>query len=163
MHMANLAQTVNFLQALILTEGDKMLLTPTYHVFDMYKVHQDATLLETRIENETSYIQNGESLPQVNLSASIDRAGNVHASLCNLDPNAVANVEIMLAGMEAVEQVSGQILTAKDMSIHNTFSQPENLKPTTLDTFSLTGQTVTVQLAPMSVTVLKFVGKGHDS
>jgi alpha-N-arabinofuranosidase len=65
--------------------------------------------------------------------------------------------------MEAVDQVSGQILTAKDMSMHNTFSQPENLKPTTLDTFSLTGQTVTVQLAPMSVTVLKFVGKGHDS
>jgi alpha-N-arabinofuranosidase len=65
--------------------------------------------------------------------------------------------------MEAVEQVSGQILTAKDMNIHNTFSQPENLKPTALETFSLTGQTVTVQLAPMSVTVLKFVGKGYDS
>jgi alpha-N-arabinofuranosidase len=162
-HMANLAQTVNVLQALILTEGDKMLLTPTYHVFDMYQVHQDATLLETRVENETSYIQNGESLPQVNISASRDEAGSVHASLCNLDPNAVANVEIMLSGMEAVEQVSGQILTAKDMNIHNTFSQPENLKPIALDTFSLTGQTVTVQLAPMSVTVLKFVGKGHDS
>jgi len=80
-HMANLAQMVNVLQALFLTEGDKMLLTPTYHVFDMFQVHQDATLLETRIENETSYIQNGESLPQVNLSASKDRAGNVHTSL----------------------------------------------------------------------------------
>jgi alpha-N-arabinofuranosidase len=120
-------------------------------------------LLETRVENETSYIQNGESLPQVNISASRDEAGNVHCSLCNLDPNAVANVEIMLAGMEAVEQVSGQILTAKDMNMHNTFSQPENLKPTALDTFSLNGQNVTVQLAPMSVTVLKFVGKGHNN
>jgi alpha-N-arabinofuranosidase len=87
----------------------------------------------------------------------------VHASLCNLDPNAVANVEIMLAGMEAVEQISGQILTAKDMNMYNTFNQPENLKPIALDTFSFTGQTVTVQLAPMSVTVLKFVGKSHDS
>ena len=101
----------------------------------MYQVHQDATLLETRIENETSYIHNGERLPQVNLSASKDRAGNVHASLCNLDPNAVADVEMMLAGTEAVEQVSGQILTAKDMNMHNTFSQPEKLKPTALDTF----------------------------
>ena len=85
-HMANLAQTINVLQALILTEEDKFLLTPTYHVFDMYQVHQDATLLETSIENETGYIHNGERLPQINVSASKDETGIVHVSLCNLDP-----------------------------------------------------------------------------
>jgi len=159
-HMANLAQTVNVLQALILTEGDKMLLTPTYHVFDMYQVHQGATLLETTIENETYYLRPEESIPQINISASKDAAGCVHISLCNLDPNTIADVEISLSGRETANRVSGQILTAKDMSAHNTFSQPENLQPTTFQSFSLTGQTVRAQLAPMSVTVLKFVEEG---
>jgi len=155
-HMANLAQTVNVLQALILTEGEKILLTPTYHVFDMYQVHQGATLLETTIENETYYLHPKGSLPQINISASKDATGCVHISLCNLDPNAIADVEINLSDREAVNRVSGQVLTAKDMSAHNTFSQPENLQPTTFQSFSLTGQTARVQLAPMSVTVLKF-------
>jgi alpha-N-arabinofuranosidase len=156
-HMANLAQTINVLQALILTDGDKMLLTPTYHVFDMYKVHQDATLLETRVENETNYFHRGESLPQINISASKDEMGNVHVSLCNLDPNTIAEVEIKLSGMDAVGQVSGQILTAKDMQAHNTYDQPNHMKPIAFQSFSLAGQTVIAQLAPMSVTMLKFV------
>jgi len=162
-HMANLAQMINVLQALILTEGDQILLTPTYHVFDMYQVHQDATLLETRIENETSYLQSGDRLPQVNVSASKDNAGSVHVSFCNLDPNASADVIINLSGVDAIGHVSGQILTAHDMNAHNTFNQLENLKPTAFQSFSLTGQTVKVQLAPMSVTVLKIVEKRHHS
>ncbi len=162
-HMANLAQTINVLQALILTEGDKMILTPTYHVFDLYQVHQDATLLGTRIENAASYSQNEERLPQINLSASKDGAGRVHVSLCNLDPNAVVEVEIKLTGVKAIDQVSGQMLTASEMNAHNTFSQPENLKPTAFQSYSLTGETVRVRLASMSVTVLEIVGKGHDN
>jgi alpha-N-arabinofuranosidase len=156
-HMANLAQTINVLQALILTEEDKMLLTPTYHVFDMYQVHQDAFLLETRIENETGYIHNEERLPQINVSASKDEVGSVHVSLCNLDPNATTEVELTLFGLDAIGQVSGQILTAADMTTHNTFSQPESLKPAAFQSFSTAGQILTAELAPMSVTVLELV------
>lgn len=156
-HMANLAQTINVLQALILTEADRILLTPTYHVFDMYQVHQDATLLETRIENETSYILNGDQLPQINISASKDDEGIVHVSLCNLDPKEAAAVTLALSGAQAIANVSGQILTAEDMRMHNTFDQPERLKPVAFQSFSTSGQTVSVALAPMSVCVLALV------
>jgi alpha-N-arabinofuranosidase len=140
--MANLAQTINVLQALILTEGDQMVLTPTYHVFDLYQVHQDAALLDARIENAASYRQNEERLPQINLSASQDATDRVHVSLCNLDPNAAADAEIRLTGVKAIDQVTGQSLTASEMNAHNTFSQPENLKPTAFQSFSITGETV---------------------
>src|ERR1700761_1490432 len=74
--MANLAQTVNVLQALILTDKDKLLLTPTYHVFDLYKVHQDARLLAIRVSSP-DYSYGGEKIPAVNVSASRDSAGAV--------------------------------------------------------------------------------------
>jgi alpha-N-arabinofuranosidase len=154
-HMANLAQTINVLQALILTEGEGMLLTPTYHVFDMYQVHQDGTLLQTRVEDQAGYIHNGERLPQVNLSASKDEMGRVHISLCNLDPNNLAEVQLNLSGLDAIGQVSGQTLTAGAMNAHNTFDQPENLKPTAFQSFSIDEQILAAQLAPMSVTVLE--------
>jgi alpha-N-arabinofuranosidase len=153
-HMANLAQTVNVLQAPILTKEDKILLTPTYHVFDMYQVHQDAVLLETRVEDEAGYVHNGERLPQINVSASRDETDTVHISLCNLDPKATAEVKLFFSEVNAIGQVSGQILTAGDMTSHNTFSQPDNLKPAPFQSFSKAGQTLTAALAPMSVVVL---------
>jgi alpha-N-arabinofuranosidase len=156
-HMANLAQTVNVLQALILTDADKILLTPTYHVFDLYKVHQDASLLESSIENETRYRLNGEQLPQINLSASKDDKGVVHISLCNLDPKQTAKLEVNLSGTEAIRQVSGQILTAEDMRAHNTFEQPERIKPAAFQSYTASGKTVSLELAPMSVCVLALV------
>lgn len=154
-HMANLAQTINVLQALILTDQDRILLTPTYHVFDMYQVHQDATLLETRVEDEAGYIHNGERLPQINVAASRDEAGGVHVSLCNLDPKATAEVKLTFLGADTIGRVSGRILTAKDMTTHNTFDRPEQLKPAAFQSFSTSGRILTAELAPMSVTVLE--------
>ncbi|MCX6050244.1 MAG: alpha-N-arabinofuranosidase [Chloroflexi bacterium] len=156
-HMANLAQTINVLQALILTDNDKFLLTPTYHVFDLYQVHQDATLLETNVENSAAYEHNGESLTQISVSASQNGAGAVHVTLCNIDSRASAQVTLTLDGLDAIRPVTGRILTAPDMTAHNTFSQPETVKPAALQTFSFTAQQVTVQLAPMSVAVLSIV------
>jgi len=83
--MANLAQTVNVLQALILTDKEKMLLTPTYHVFDMYKVHHDATWLPLQV-NTPDYVLGDVKVPAVNASASRDKNGAVHITLVNLDP-----------------------------------------------------------------------------
>lgn len=154
-HMANLAQTVNVLQALILTEEDKLVLTPTYHVFDLYKVHQDATLLETTVESGAEYVRNGEGLPQVSVSASKDTEEKIHVSLCNIDNRSDANVTISLPGMDRIEHVSGKVITASDMKTHNTFNEPNALEPVDLQTFSFEGGQVSVQLKPMSIAVLE--------
>jgi alpha-N-arabinofuranosidase len=151
-HMANIAQTVNVLQAILLTEGDKLVKTPTYHVFDMYKVHQDAEAVELVCESGR-YQYGEESVPQVTASASRNQAGQIHISLCNLDPEHEAEVNCDLRGMEA-GRVTGTALTANAMNAHNTFDQPELVKPQPFDQAVIRGQTLTVKLPPMSVAVL---------
>ena len=153
-HMANLAQTVNVLQALILTNGADFILTPTYHVFDLYQVHQDATLLDATVENGASYTLNGESLPQLSVSASKNNAGVVHVSLCNLDSRTAAAVTLDLSSQATITGVSGRIVTADTMQAHNTFAQPEVVTTAALQTLSHNGQQVQVQLPPMAVAVV---------
>ena len=93
--MANIAQTINVLQAMILTDGEKMVLTPTYHVFDLFKVHQDALWIRTKVQSP-DYAMGKEKLPAVNCSASIDAAGKMHVSLCNLDPGTSQKVSCLV-------------------------------------------------------------------
>lgn len=153
-HMANLAQTVNVLQALILTNGAEFILTPTYHVFDLYQVHQGATLLETTIHNGHAYQWQAESLPQLSVSASKNGAGVVHVTLCNLDSRVPAAVVLDLPGMTAIQELSGRIVTAGTMQAHNTFAQPQAVTTTALSSLAHDGQQVTVQLPPMAVAVV---------
>lgn len=124
--MANIAQTVNVLQAMILTEGHKMLLTPTYHVFDMYKVHKDAQLLSLEVENN-EYCCNGEKLPQINVSSSQDKEGKIHISICNLNPSQDIEVDIDIRGT-TVKSVDGKFLTAQEMNAMNTFEDSNHVK-----------------------------------
>ncbi len=152
--MANLAQTVNVLQALVLTEGDKLVLTPTYHVFDLYKAHQNGTLLDTRFEIAAEYACGEERLPQISVSASQDPIGKINVTLCNLDSRSAADVTITLRGIAAAGPVTGSILTAADMTAHNTFAEPDAVQPARLDRLSLTAGALSVQLAPMSVALL---------
>jgi alpha-N-arabinofuranosidase len=152
--MANIAQTVNVLQAMILTEGEKMILTPTYHVFEMFKVHQDATKLDIEVSSGT-YELNGEQLPSVSASASKDKDGKVNISLCNLNHKEESTVTIELRGLiDQVEQVSGRLLSADETNTHNTFEQPENVKPVALESFTVENDQLTVTLPSMSVAVL---------
>ena len=111
-------------------------------------------MLETSIESSVDYVQDGESLPQISVSASRNAAGAVHVTLCNLDSRSAAAVTITLAGQDAIRQVAGRVLTAPEMTTHNTFSQPEAVKPADLQTLTFAGQQVNVQLAPMAVAVL---------
>jgi alpha-L-arabinofuranosidase len=151
--VANLAQTVNVLQAVILTNGDKMLLTPTYHVMEMYNVHQDALLLPLDIRvNE--YVFNGEKLPAVSASASRDKSGKVHISLVNIDPNKPQEVNISLRGMES-SKVSGRILTSGKVQDFNSFEKPDLLKPAEYKGFSLKKGELKVSLPAVSVVVLE--------
>jgi alpha-L-arabinofuranosidase len=154
--MANIAQVVNVLQAMILTDGKKMLLTPTYHVFSMYKVHQDAMMVPVQVASRL-YTSGSESLPAVNCSASIDSNGVMHVSLCNIDPGAAASVAMRLDNF-AAKSVAGEVLTAQRMNAHNSFDNPEVLKPTRFAGARLTGKELVVELPPMSVVVLTLDG-----
>jgi len=153
--MANLAQTINVLQALILTKAEKMILTPTYHVFEMYKVHQDAMLLPADLQCK-QYKFAGNSIPSLSFSASRNKAGKIHISLCNLDPNNPAEIVCELRGYEA-KSITGRLLTASRMTAHNTFDNPETLKPTVFKAVQLKNNNVFTTLPSKSVVVLEIM------
>ncbi|GAB3819064.1 alpha-L-arabinofuranosidase C-terminal domain-containing protein [Pontibacter rugosus] len=125
--MANLAQTVNVLQAVILTDEEKMILTPTYHVMEMYKVHQDANWLPLTIKSE-AYTVGNENLPAVSGSASKDKNGLTHISLTNIDPNQAQEITINIDGTK-YKNLSGRVLTSKKLQDYNTFDKPNTIKP----------------------------------
>ena len=151
--MANLAQCVNVLQAVVLTKEEKMLLTPTYHVLEMYNVHQDATNLPLSITPQ-NYTFGKESLPAVSVSASKDKAGLVHISLVNIDLNKPQEFTISLRGMKA-SKVTGRILTSEKVQDHNTFDNPTKIKPVEFNAAKLNGDELKVTLPPVSVVVLE--------
>lgn len=151
--MAALAQTVNVLQALILTDKDKMLLTPTYHVFDMYKVHQDARSLAIRV-NSPNYSFGGNSIPAVNASASRDSSGAVHISLVNMDPAKKIIIRASLQGI-TFRSIQGQVLTSSKFNDFNSFDQPNKVRPAAFGGAKKEDGDVVVEMPAMSVVVLE--------
>jgi alpha-L-arabinofuranosidase len=147
--MANIAQTINVLQALILTDGPSMITTPTYHVFDLYQVHQEAMLLPCSLECDP-YTLNDRQIPQLNASASRINDGKVYLTLCNVDPHKEAEVHCDLRGA-LVSEVTGTVLTAEEMGAHNTFQDPERVKPAPFKEIQFDAEKVTTVLPPMSV------------
>ncbi|MEZ4683130.1 MAG: alpha-L-arabinofuranosidase C-terminal domain-containing protein [Caldilineaceae bacterium] len=158
-HMANLAQTVNVLQALILTDGTDLLLTPTYHVFDLYQVHQDATLLETMIEGGATYVHGDEGIPQLSISASRNGEGTVHVTLCNLDPNTSAEITLQLSAGTTIGALSGRLVTAPTMQSHNTFAQPDTIQAVPWDGLTVQENAVRVTLPAKSVALVAIPSK----
>ncbi len=148
--MANIAQTINVLQAMVLTDRDRIVLTPTYHVFEMYKVHQGATLVPVELESPTYKI--GDSvLPMLHASASRDAAGKVHLTLVNIDPTRPALVSTPLAPREA----TGRILTSAAMNAHNTFDAPNVLAPAPFDGITIAEDAMMILLPAKSVLVVE--------
>ena len=123
--IANIAQLVNVLQALILTDGEKMLLTPTYYVFDMYKVHHDATMLPVEV-NSPSYSRLGSSIQSLSVSASKDKNGAVNISFVNIDPNQAVEVSCNLHNVKG-KLVAANIITAPKTDTYNTFDKPNEV------------------------------------
>jgi alpha-N-arabinofuranosidase len=150
--MANLAQTVNVLQAVVLTDEEKMLLTPTYHVMEMYTVHHDATLIPIDLVT-SDYAFGTDKLPAVSASASRDAQGVVHISLVNIDASKVQEITINLRGGK-LSAVSGRILTSPKIQDYNTFEQPDKVKPTAFKDASISGGVLKVKLPAHSVVVL---------
>lgn len=152
--MANIAQMVNVLQAMVLTEGAKILCTPTYHVFEMFKVHQNGEALAVNLQTP-EYECGEEKIQQFSTSASKDDSGRIHLSLSNLHPQQAGDLSIALRGWKGVKpQVSGRILTSSEMNAHNTFASPENVRPRPFDDVQLSDEGLLVQLPPKSVVVL---------
>ncbi|MHC4355498.1 MAG: alpha-N-arabinofuranosidase [Planctomycetota bacterium] len=151
--MANIAQTNNVLQAMILTTGEKMLLTPTYYVFEMYKVHHDATLLPIDLQCG-DYQFGSETIAALDISASKDKSGKINISLCNLDPKNSAEIACKIEGIRA-RNVSGRVLTADAMTAHNTFDDPQAVKPVAFEDFRLKDDILAVTLPSKSVSVLE--------
>ncbi|WP_374949385.1 alpha-N-arabinofuranosidase [Mucilaginibacter sp.] len=150
--MAGLAQTVNVLQALILTDKEKMVLTPTYHIFDMYKVHQDAKYLEMKLKTP-DYEVGGKSIPAVNASASVDASGKVHISLVNLDINKAVTVSTILKDVKW-NVVRGQILTSASITDINTFQHPDKLHLSSFTNAKKEGDKLVAVIPPKSVVTL---------
>lgn len=150
--MANLAQTVNVLQAVALTDGPNMLLTPTYYVLKMYKVHQDATLIPVEM-NGVEYTFNNESLPAISVSASRSKKGKVNISLVNIDSKKANKVELDLTNLD-LEDFTAEILTSENLQDHNTFDNSELIKPAQFEDFKLRKGKLEVELPPFSVVVL---------
>ncbi|MBC7889757.1 MAG: alpha-N-arabinofuranosidase [Ferruginibacter sp.] len=151
--MANLAQTINVLQALILTKGNQMILTPTYHIFDMYKAHMDAKLLPVNFSSP-DYSNGDNKIAAVNISASIDSAGAVHISLVNLDPNKKITIRSSLPGINW-KTAQGQLLTSKKLTDVNSFENPNNIKIMSFGGAKKDGDQLVVELPAQSVVVLE--------
>jgi len=150
--MANLAQTINVLQALMLTDGAAMITTPTYHVFDLYKAHQGALALSCHVESEP-YESGAESIPRVSVSASRDDAGQAHLTLCNADPHRPAEIACAVKGL-ALTRVEGMALTADAIDAHNTFEHPDRVAPVAFDGARVTADGLDIVLPPRSIVLL---------
>jgi len=160
--MTNIAQTVNVLQAMIHTEGEKMVLTPTYHVFDMYKVHQDNELLAVDLSYET-YQYNDEILPQVDVTASRDDRGNIYISLCNIDHENNAAVKLDLRGNTLENMnLSGTIITANAMDAHNTLENPHAVEITDFTEIIVEQNLLNIELPAMSIVTVAIERGGKE-
>ena len=151
--VANLAQCVNVLQAVILTDKTKMLLTPTYHVMQMYSVHQDAKLLPIAIKSPL-YTHNGETLPALSASASKDKNGLIHISLVNIDAKNKHKIEIDMQEL-GIKNVTGTILASPKLQDHNTFDNPTQIKPAVFKGFETKKGKLEITIPAFSVVVLE--------
>lgn len=150
--MTNIAQIVNVLQAMILTEGERMLVTPTYHVFDMYQVFHDSTHVPVEYDNP-SYRFGEEKIGQLSVSSAIGQDGKLHLAVCNLSHEDAADLRGTLEGYEWTS-AKGRILTSSKLDAHNTFDEPQALEPTAFEAVREEGGSLRLNLPPASVAVL---------
>lgn len=152
--MCNIAQVVNVLQSMILTDGPRMVLTPTYHVFRMYKVHQDATYLPVDIQCDTMQVRDNRTLPLVSATASKDRNGKIHLSISNIDTENARELTIRLNGAQA-KGVTGEILTAAHINDYNSFDKPETVVPRPFKDARLRKGVLTLTMPAKSIVTLE--------
>ena len=149
--MANIAQMINVLQAMILTDKEKMVLTPTYYVFKMYVPFQDATFVPVTF-NAGTYTHGDITLPRVDAIAAKDATGKLWLEITNLDPNQPVEIEASMAGITA-KSAAGETLTAPKVDSVNSFEAPKVVVPKLISA-KVQGGKLSLKLEPKSVTVL---------
>ena len=150
--MTNIAQMVNVLQSMIMTDGGKMVLTPTYHIYKMYVPFQDATILPVSF-NPGEYKVGTITLPQIDAIAAKGKDGKVWLSLINLDPNKAVEFTGGIQGVSAISAI-GEVLSADRIDSINSFDSPSAVMPKPVS-FRATGGMLVLKLPPKSVTVVR--------
>ena len=156
--MACLAQTVNVLQAVILTEGEKMVKTPTWHVMHQYRYHQGAKLLESSLTGAETIGIGEWQVPVLTESVS-EKDGVVTITLNNLSLTDAQDLEILFADDSAVTVKEASIVTSSDVHDHNTFDAPDTVKEEAFNGYSGEGRKLAVKLPRASVVMLRVEGK----
>lgn len=151
--MANIAQMVNVLQSMILTKGKQMILTPTYYVFDLYKVHQGATYLPLHL-HAGYYSYGNDKIPAISATASRDSTGAIHLTMSNVDPDNSQNVLVDMRGVAIHSVQNARILTAKSYTSVNTFEQPDNVIPEPFKGVGLRNGKIIITMPPHSIVSL---------
>jgi alpha-N-arabinofuranosidase len=149
--MANIAQMINVLQAMILTDKQKMVLTPSYYVFKMYVPFQDATYVPVTF-NAGTYTHRDITLPRVDTIAAKDKSGKLWLEITNVDPNQPVEVEVSLVGITA-KSAAGETLTAPKVDSVNSFEAPNTVVPKPISAKVQNGK-LSLKLEPKSVTVV---------
>jgi alpha-N-arabinofuranosidase len=147
--MANISQTVNVLQALILTDGERMRLTPTYHAFEMCNVHAGGVLVPVRFESP-EYRAGDAKIPALHAFASRDAAGQTHVSLVHLDPHRPLTVVVA----PSAGAVSARLLTAGAMNAENSLEAPDAVSPVPFVAVTATNRALELELPPKSLVTL---------
>ncbi len=140
--MANIAQMVNVLQAMILTEGDQMIKTPTYFAFDLYKKHMDAEFVDGFSEEDKN----------ISFTAS-KKNGKLTISLCNYDLNETEHLEVAVPGYQQILEAEG--LHCDDITSHNTFENPNVVAKQDFTGAKLDNECLTLALAPASIVTIE--------
>ena len=151
--MANIAQMVNVLQAVILTEGAKMVKTPTWYVFHMYQHHQDGELVESSIETKEVGLEEDTKVPNLTESVSMSKDGKLHVTITNLSLDENYEVESVFADSR-VKAVRGEILTG-DRKAHNTFEAPHEVHTEEFSAVSVNGDRIQFTVPACSVLYLE--------
>lgn len=153
--MTNIAQMINVLQSMILTDKDKMVLTPTYHVYKMYVPFQDATFIPVSFE-AGSYAKGDVTLPRIDAVAARSADGKLWLALVNVDPNRIAPISATIAGA-GIKSATGSILTAPNVNSVNSFDAPQTVVPRPFNVKG-NGKSLSIELPAKTVAVLQIEG-----
>ena len=155
--MANIAQMINVLQSMILTQGDKIVLTPTYYLFKLYVPFQDASVLPVKYDAGT-YVHAGITLPRLDAVAARGKDGKIYVSLTNIAPGEALEVDLAAIGLKAgglkAKEASGETLAAPKIDSVNDFAHPDTVKPSPVKA-TPNGGKLMLTLKPESVTVVE--------
>lgn len=152
--MANIAQTVNVLQAMILTKDDQIVKTPSYYVFKMYKAHHEGTMLPTDVVTE-NYEYNNDRIPAISSSASRSADGKIYLTISNLNPNKPITVTCELRGKQKAAFARGEIVTAEKINAFNDFGKQEEVTLKNFNDVKVSGNQLTVSLPSKSIVMLE--------